>query len=100
MSLGRMIRSIVETQDHGKALTHARGRRDGERKLERRLLAYHESTKSRRNCNQNVVNGPSSCSTFAMGLYTNCVPAPFPPQSTPSSRTPPPDCMNTSEPES
>src|SRR5712691_13333511 len=50
---------------------------------------------------QNVVSGPSSCSTWVIGLYTNSVPPEFPPHRMPSSRTlEPPVTPKTSEPES
>ncbi len=85
MRFDRAARSIAEPQRNGRASTDARPWRNGKRELERV---------------QNVVSGPSSCSMFAIGLYTNSVPAPFPPQRMPSRFTPEPVSKNTSEPES
>ena len=85
MRFDRAARDIAEPQPNGRASVDARPWCYGETELERV---------------QNVVSGPSSCSTFAMGLYTNCVPAPFPPQRMPSRFTPEPVSKNTSEPES
>ena len=79
------VGGVTELERDGRASTDARPWRNGKRELERV---------------QNVVSGPSSCSMFAMGLYTNSVPAPFPPQRMPSRFTPEPVSKNTSEPES
>ena len=46
---------------------------------------------------QNVVSGPSSCSTWVIGLYTNSVPDEFPPHRMPSSVTLDPPWMAAGE---
>src|SRR6266576_3150169 len=86
MRFDRPFGGVAEPERHGRASVGARPWCYGETQLER--------------VQKNVVSGPSSCSTFAIGLYTNCVPAPFPPHNKPSSRTPVPISRNTSEPES